>query len=413
MSEKSNIPYFVGVDIGSSMIRCVIGSIDEEGVPEIIGHSEAPSIGMRRGVVTQAEEVGGVISEVITAAQRLSGKQITGATVNINGSHVEGIDSKGVVAISAVDREVSIEDRLRVEEAASVMKMPANREIIQIFPKEYSLDGQGSIKNPVGMQGVRLEVDTHIVTSSVPHVRSVEQAMEYAGLHIKHRSISSLASAEAVLNRQQREAGTAVVDIGAGTTNLIIIEDGEVQFVSVIPVGGKHITNDLAIGLKTDLDIAEEVKLQHATLTNSVHSVVSVKKDKTQHTFDASTVRMVVEARIEELLELIDKELKKAGKSKKLPGGVVFTGGSSKINGLADFAKDQLELPTKVATLLPVSGLSDISKDVSYATVIGLMMLDMLLESVDDSESSNSVHGIIENPILNKISGLIKKANPF
>lgn len=413
MAEKSNIPYFVGVDIGSSAIRCVIGTIDEEGVPEIIGHSEASAIGMRRGVVTQYQEVGSVIAEVVTATKRLSGKDITGATVNINGSHVEGIDSKGVVAISAVDREISIEDRLRVEEAASVMKMPANREIIQIFPKEYSLDGQGNIKDPVGMQGVRLEVDTHIVTSSVPHVRSVEQAMETAGLHIKHKSISSLASAEAVLNRQQREAGTAVVDIGAGTINVIVVEDGEVQFVSVIPVGGMHITNDLAIGLKTDLDIAEEVKLQHATLQNSVHSVVSVKKDKTQHTFDAATVRMVIEARVEEMLELVDKELKKAGKSRKLPGGIVFTGGSSKINGLAEFAKNQLELPAKVATLLPVSGLSDISKDVSYSTAIGLMMLDMLLEGVEGDKSSNSVHQIIENPILNKISGLFKKVNPF
>lgn len=413
MAEKSNIPHFVGIDVGSSMVRCVIGTIDEEGIPEIIGHSEAPAIGMRRGVVTQPQEVGSVIAEVVEAAKRLSGKNITGATVNINGAHVEGIDSRGVVAISAVDREVSIEDRLRVEEAASVMKMPANREIIQIFPKEYSLDGQGSIKDPVGMQGVRLEVDTHIVTSSVPHVRSLEQAMDFANLDIKHRSISSLASAEAVLNRQQREAGTAVVDIGAGTTNVIIIEDGEVQFVSVIPVGGRHITNDLAIGLKTDLDIAEDVKLQHATLQNSVHSVVSVKKDKNQHTFDAATVRMVVEARVEELLEMVDKELKKAGKSRKLPGGVVFTGGSSKIKGLSEFAKEQLELPTKVANLLPVSGLSDISKDVSYATVIGLMMLDMLLEGVDDSKSSNSVHQIVENPMLNKISGLLKKANPF
>lgn len=413
MAEKSNIPYFVGLDIGSSMVRCVVGSIDEEGTPEIIGHSESMSVGMRRGVVSQPQEVAAVVREVIDKAVRLSGKQINAATININGSHVEGVDSKGVVAISAVDREVTVEDRMRVEEAASVMKMPANREIIQIFPKEYSLDGQGNIKDPVGMQGVRLEVNTHIVTSSVPHVRSLEQTMDIANLSIRHRSISSLASAEAVLNRQQREAGTAVVDIGAGTTNLIIVEDGEVQFVAVIPVGGTHITNDLAIGLKTDLDIAEAVKLQHATLTNSVHSVVSVKHGKNQHTFDASTVRMVIEARIEELLELVDKELKKAGKSRKLPGGVVFTGGSSKINGLADFAKEQLELPAKIGDILPVSGLSDVSKDIAYATPIGLMMLDMLLEGVEEAKSSNGVHSIMENSILNKISGLVKKANPF
>jgi cell division protein FtsA len=404
MSSNTLSPYFVGIDIGSSQVRCVIGTLDEQGVPEIIGHSSCDVTGMRRGVVAHVDEVAEAIRQVADDAERLSGRRINSATVNINGSHVEGINSRGVIAISAVNREVQDEDRYRVEEAASVMKMPANREIIQVFPKAYRLDGQGNIKDPVGMQGVRLEVDTHIITASVPNVRNLEQAMAKADVGIKHRTVSALASAEAVLTRQQREAGTAVIDIGSGTTNIIVVEDGEVQHIAVIPVGGTHVTNDLAIGLKTDLDIAELVKIEHATLEKTARSTFSVQYDKQQHTFAAEDVSMIVEARIEELLELIDKELKKIGKSRKLPGGVLFTGGTANIKGLADFAKEKLELPAKKAKLLPVSGLSDVADDVAYATPIGLMLLDMLLDG-QSGGGDNTAY----NSALNTVGGIFKK----
>lgn len=407
MRDTSIAPYFVGIDIGTSAVRCVVGSVDEQGAPEIIGHSESPTSGMRRGVVAHADEVKEAIVHAVTDAERLSGRTIRSATVNVNGSHVEGLNSRGVIAISAANREVQDEDRARVEEAASVMKMPANREIIQVFPKAYRLDGQGNIKDPIGMQGVRLEVDTHIVTASVPNLNNLETALEQAQIGIKHRTVSSLASAEAVMTRQQREAGTAVIDIGAGTTNIIVVEDGEVQHVAVIPVGGIHVTNDLAIGLKTDLDIAELVKVNHATLENTSRSTASVKTGKEQHTFDAEEVFMVVEARIEELLELINKELKSINRAKKLPGGVVFTGGGSKIDGLAQYAKDKLELPAKVGVLLPVSGLSDVADDVAYATPIGLMLLDMLL----DGQSAGS-DKTTYNSALNTFSSLMNRIRP-
>ena len=269
MRDTSIAPYFIGIDVGTSSARCVVGSVDEDGVPEIIGHSIAPMTGMRRGVVAHTDEVADIIRQVVSDTERLSGRQITDATVNINGSHVEGINSKGVIAISAASREVQEEDRHRVEEAASVMKMPSNREIVQVFPKAYRLDGQGNIKDPIGMQGVRLEVDTHIVTASVPNVRNLEQALDKACRKVPGAISAGIAAAESVLTRQQREAGTAVVDIGAGTTNVIIVEDGEVQHIAVIPVGGMHVTNDLAIGLKTDLDIAERVKVDPETIKNT------------------------------------------------------------------------------------------------------------------------------------------------
>ncbi len=409
MRDNSIAPYYVGIDVGTFSARCVVGSVDEQGVPEIIGHSTLPTTGMRRGVVAHVEEVADIINQLVSDAERISGRQIKAATVNINGAHVEGINSRGVIAISAANREVQEGDRVRVEEAASVMKMPANREIIQVFPKAYRLDGQGNIKDPVGMQGVRLEVDTHIVTASVPNVRNVEQALETANLGIKHRTVSSLAAAEAVLTRQQREAGTAVIDIGAGTTNVIIVEDGEVQHVAVIPVGSIHITNDLAIGLKTDLDIAEAVKLEHATLEKSTRSAVSVHIDKKQHTFPADDVYMVVEARVEELLELVEKELKKAGRARKLPGGVLLVGGGSKIKGLAEYTKEHLELPAKQAKLLPVSGLSDVADDIAYATPIGLMLLDMLLGA---AQKQNGRGDTVYSGVLDTISGMFSRIKP-
>jgi cell division protein FtsA len=225
--------------------------------PSVIGHGSSTNIGTRKGAVVHVEDVTEAIINAITEAERISGVQINRATVNVNGSHVEGLDSHGVIAISSVNRDISPEDRMRVEEAATVIKMPANREIIQFFAKNYSLDGQKNIKDPVGMSGVRLEVDAHIVTAASPNLRSLDMALEKAQIAATHHTLSSLASAEATLNRQQKEAGTVVLDIGAGTTNLIVIEDGEVQHVAVLPMGGMYITNDLAIGLKTDLEVAE------------------------------------------------------------------------------------------------------------------------------------------------------------
>lgn len=396
--NKSNTPHFVGIDVGTSAVRVVVGTVNEDGLPEVIGHSEVSTMGMRRGVVSHVDEAARAIADAVHDAERLSGRQISSATININGSHVQGFDSRGVIAISAANREITESDRIRVEEAAAVMQMPANREIIQVFPKAYRLDGQDNIKDPVGMQGVRLEVDTHIVTASTPNIRLLEQALEKAAVRFRHRTVSSLASAEAVLNRKQREAGTAVIDIGAGTTNVVIVEDGEVQHVAVIPVGGIHITNDLAIGLKTELDVAEKVKLEHATLAKPSRTTATVKHEGSQHTFSAEDVQMIVEARVDELLELVEKELKKAGRARKLPGGVVLTGGSSKITGLDDFTREKLELPAKIGSLAAIGGLVDQIDQNAYATPIGLMLLDMLLEGQGaGGHSSSDYKGMLEN----------------
>lgn len=406
MRDQSSQHYF-GLDVGTSTVRCVVGMVDSADPTRlsVIGHGSAPNHGMRKGSLVHVDDVVDAVIQAVTEAERVSGVHIQGATVNVNGAHVSGINSEGVIAISAANREIDSNDRLRVEEAATIVQLPPNREIIQVFAKNYRVDGQDNIKDPVGMHGVRLEVDTHIVTASTPNLRNLDLALEKAKVIPAHRTVSSLGAAEAVLNRQQKESGTLLLDIGAGTTNLVVVEDGEVQHVAVLPVGGINVTNDLAIGLKTDLDVAEHVKIKHASLAaDRSNGTVTVEHDGKRHTFDASDIHVITEARIEELLEIVDKELKRIHRSRKLPGGVVIVGGTAKLPGLAEFAKEKLQLAARIGALQPMGGLVDTVQDPAYSTAVGLMILDMLLVPsplVANGQPNAGVFGLVD--------GLFKK----
>ncbi len=408
---RDNQPnYFVGLDVGTSAVRCIVGSLDlasEEPKMSVIGHGSSQNLGMRKGLVVHLDDVATAVNQAVSEAERIAGVPIRQATVNVNGTHISGLDSKGVIAISAANREISLDDKLRVEDAATIVQIPQNREIIQVFPKNYRVDGHDAIKDPIGMRGVRLEVDTHIVTVATPNIRSLDASLEKAHIVPNNHTVSGLAAAEAVLNRQQKEAGTLVLDIGASTTNLAVIEDGEVQYVSVIPVGGMHITNDLAIGLKTDLEIAELVKTQHAALAGAgKQGRLSVSYDKINYAFESEDIYMIVEARVEELFEFVEKELRHIHKSRKLPGGVVIVGGTANIPGIANFAREQLQLPARLGKLEGVTGLLDDIKKPEYISAIGLMQLDMLFAEQMDMQGSASQPG---GNIMNTVSGLFKK----
>jgi cell division protein FtsA len=409
--RDSDPSYFFGLDIGTSMVRCVVGSLDltsEEPKVSVVGHGTAPNLGMRKGLIAHVEDVVGAINQAVSEAERISGVPVRHATVNINGSHIAGVDSKGVIAISTANKEISIDDKLRVEDAATIMQIPANREIIQVFPKNYRVDGHDSIKDPVGMQGVRLEVDTHIVTVATPNIRSLDAVLEHAHIHATHHTVSGLAAAEAVLNRKQKEAGTLVLDLGAGTINMAIIEDGEVQHVAVIPMGGISITNDLAIGLKTDLEIAEAIKVKHAALGSAAKDgKVSVEHERRNHVFSAAEVTMIVEARVEEMLEFVDKELKKIHKSRKLPGGVVLVGGTANMPGIAEFTREKLQLAARVGALNNIEGLVDGLKKSEFVTAVGLMQLDMLFaeQMIGNANARKAVAG----SIIDNIGDLLKR----
>lgn len=403
--------YFFGLDVGTSFVRCVVGSLDlgsEEPKVSVVGHGSAPNLGMRKGLVAHVDDVVAAINQAASEAERISGVPIRNATVNINGAHIVGVDSKGVIAISTANREISLEDKLRVEDAATIMQIPANREIIQVFPKNYRVDGHDSIKDPIGMRGVRLEVDTHIVTVATPNIRSLDAVLERAHIVATHHTVAGLAAAEAVLNRKQKEAGTLVLDIGAGTTNMAIIEDGEVQNVAVIPMGGINITNDLAIGLKTDLEIAEAVKVKHAALSDSAKTgKVSVEHERRNHVFNSAEITMIVEARVDEILDYVDKELKKIHKSRKLPGGVVLVGGTTNLPGIAEFTREKLQLAARHGKLDDFPGIMSDIKKPEYVTAIGLMQLDMLF--AEQMIDNRAAHKLVGDSIIGNIGSLLKK----
>ncbi len=389
------------------MVRCVIGTRDEEtGNISVIGHGTAPNQGMRKGVVMHVDDTAEAIIQALTDAERISGLRVERATVNVNGTHVTGMNSRGTIAISGPNREITAEDRDRVEEAAAILKLPANREILQVFAKNYRLDGQDNLKDPVGMHGVRLEVDCHIITAATPNVRNLDLVLEKAQVTPQHHTVSGLAAAEAVLDRKQKEAGTAVLDIGAGTSNLVVIEDGEIQHVAVIPMGGTHITNDLAIGLKTDLDVAEQVKLKHAHLGDTTDKTYRIIVDGAGYTFEQAETNMIAEARVEELLEYVDKELQRIHRSRKLPGGVAIVGGTAALPGLAEFTKQKLQLPVRIGKIRGLAGLADTVDDPAFATATGLMLLDILLAPFADEQT---VSGQFMGSGLASLGSLLKK----
>jgi cell division protein FtsA len=410
MRENAATAY-VGLDIGTSTVRCVVGTRDasDPNAVSVIGHGSSVNQGVRKGVVMHIDDCAEAIIQAVTEAERISGQQIHRATVNVNGSHVTGLNSRGVIAISSPDREISVEDRERVEEAATIVKLPPNREIVQVFAKNYRLDGQDNLKDPVGMRGVRLEVDCHIVTAASPNMRNLDLSLEKAQVRPQHHTVGALAAAEAVLDRKQKEAGTCVLDIGAGTTNLSVIEDGEIQHVAIIPMGGMHITNDLAIGLRTDLEVAEAVKLKHARLGDESDKALRVVVDDAAYNFSGAEVNMIVEARVEELLEYVEKELQRIHRSRKLPGGVVLVGGTALLPGLAELAKDKLQLPARIGKVRGLAGLVDTVDTPPFATAAGLMLLDILLTPyTNDHVATHDVFGGNIGSSIGKLFGRLK-----
>ncbi|PLS81970.1 cell division protein FtsA [Candidatus Saccharibacteria bacterium] len=379
MQEQSS-QYAVGLDVGTTTVRCVVGHIDGTSpVPTIIGVGTAENSGMRKGTVVNMVNTAQAIDKALEVAERMSGHQINEATVSVNGSHIIGMSSRGVVAVGTQSHEINQDDIFRAEEAATVVQLPANREILQVTPRSYQLDGQENIKDPMGMTGVRLEVDAHVITALVPHVKNLQKTCEMTQTMLHGMVPAGLAAARAVLSEQQMENGVILIDFGGTTTNIAVFEEGDLQHVSVLPLGSVQITNDLAIGLKTDLDIAEVVKLEHATAVkreaNAPEELSVTVKDES-YSFKTEDIDMIVEARLEEIFELINNELKSIGRAAKLPGGAVLVGGGANLHGIAQYCKQSLQLPARLGSLKGFGGVADKIENPSFATALGLMLLD-------------------------------------
>lgn len=375
---QENSRYAVGIDVGTTTIRCVVGHIDgTTGVPTIVGVGQAPTKGMRKGVVVNLDGPAHAIDDALGEAERMSGYQVNAATISINGAHILSTKADGMIAVGAADHEINPEDLHRLGEVATVGKIPPNREILEVVPHSYKLDGQDNIKDPLGMTGTRLEINANVISALAPHLHNLQKAAESATVDAHTIVPSILASARAVLSESQLENGVAVIDLGGATTSLAVFEEGDLQYVGVIPVGGTNITNDLAIGLKTDPEVAEKVKISHATaVPRSDAEGISVKDGGEVISFTSTDIDEIVEARLEEIFEAIQKELKKAGKAGQLPSGVVLTGGGAQLKHIAEYAKRTLGLAARVGKATGYGGVAEQAEKPAFATAVGLMLVD-------------------------------------
>ena len=375
---QENSRYAVGIDIGTTMIRCVVGHLDDAGgKPTIVGVGKAPNSGMRKGVVSHLQGPGTAIDEALGEAERMSGYQVDIAALSINGAHIISTKADGMIAVGAADHEITHDDLARIEDVATMGKVPPNREILEVIPHAYRLDGQDNIKDPLGMAGTRLEIDANVVSALAPHLQNLQKAAEVAKVDAKSIVPSVIASAKAVLSESQMENGVAVIDMGGSTTGVAVYEEGDLQYVGVIPVGGANITNDLAIGLKTDPEVAEKVKLAHAVaMVRKDTEGISIKHEGEVLTFSSHEIDEIVDARLEEIFDAVQKELKKAGRAGQLPSGVVLTGGAANMKHMTEYAKNALGLAARLGKSAGYGGVSDEAEKPDFAAAVGLMLID-------------------------------------
>ncbi len=375
---QENSRYAVGIDIGTTTIRCVVGHIDSDtGTPTIVGIGSAPNSGMRKGVISNLSGPAEAIDKALGQAERMSGYEVNHAMLSVNGTHIISTKADGMVAVGSVNHEVSPEDLDRVEDVATIGKLDANRQVLAVVPHSFRLDGQDNIKDPVGMTGTRLEISANIISGLEPHIVNVEKASEMATVQSRGVTPSVLAAAQAVLNESQMENGVAVVDMGGSTTSVAVYEEGDLQYVGVVPLGGINVTNDLAIGLKIDPELAEQVKLKHASaVVRSDKEGVSIKHDNEVLSFDSGEIDEIVEARLEEIFEAVEKHLKKAGRAGQLPSGIVLTGDASGMRSMPEFVRDHLGLSARLGKPTGFGGVNEEAATPRYAAAVGLMLQD-------------------------------------
>lgn len=370
----------VGLDIGTSAIRVVVGKREDElRPPSIIGVGEAVASGIRRGVIVDIEEAVSSISSALEKAERMTGIPAEHAVVSVNGAHVSALQSHGVIAVARADGEITENDVIRVIDASQAIQIPTNREILHVIPKEFAVDGQAGIKDPVGMTGIRLEVDSQIIEASIPFIKNLTKCVMQAGIDIDDLVLSPLAAAQSVLSKRQKELGVVLIELGGGTTGLVIFEESELLHTAVLPVGSDHVTNDIAIGLRTAVDVAEVIKLEYGTaLPQAVKKDEEINLAKIQKNEDGEVSRhhvaQIIEARLEEIFAMVNKQLKAIGRDGQLPAGAILTGGGAKLPGIVELAKKALRLPVQIGFPTNISTIIDRVDDPAYATAVGLVL---------------------------------------
>lgn len=404
-----------GLDIGSTAVRIVVGqkidSVEENGEPRlhIIGASEVPSVGVNKGVVTSIDDTVSAVSACLEKVERLTGVPIEHSFVSIAGPHILAQPSKGVVAVSKPDGEIKEDDVERVIEAAQAVATPPNYEIIHVIPRSFTVDGQSGIKDPVGMTGVRLEVDAQIILGLSSPIKNLTKAVYRTGMDIDDIVLSSLAASESTLTKRQKDLGVMMLDMGGTTTSLVVHEEGDVLYTSVLPVGSAHITSDIAIGLRTSIDVAEKIKLLYGSALPkdvSKREEIDLKElgDLQGGTVSKKHISEIIEARLEEIFDLANKELKKIDRDGLLPSGVVLTGGGAKLEGIVELAKKSFRLSASIGLPKDLTSSIDTISDPSFAVSLGLVMWG---NQVEDSASIKNMVAKFSN--VDAVAGKVKK----
>ncbi len=377
MTKKTDKNLIVGLDIGTSKVVAIVGEITPEGEIEIIGLGSHPSKGLKKGVVVNIESTVQSIQRAIEEAELMAGCQINSVYAGIAGSHIKSINSHGIVAIK--DREVSEMDLDRVIDAARAVAIPADQRILHILPQEFIIDEQEGIREPIGMSGVRLEAKVHLVTGAVGAAQNIIKCVRRCGLEVDDIILEQLASSYSVLTEDEKELGVCLVDIGGGTTDIAVFSEGAIKHTAVIPIAGDQVTNDIAVALRTPTQYADEIKIKYACalrqLANADETIeVPSVGDRPPRKLSRQTLAEVVEPRYDELLSLVQAELRKSGFEDIIAAGIVMTGGSSKMDGVVDLAEEIFHMPVRLGSPQYVSGLSDVVSNPIHATGVGLLL---------------------------------------
>ncbi len=381
MAKREHI--VVGLDVGTTKICAIVGEVSEGAIPgerphvRIIGIGTHPSRGLRKGVVVNVESTIESIKKAVEEAELMAGVEINSVYTGIAGSHIKGFNSRGVIAIK--NREVAAADVKRVVEAAKAVAIPMDREILHVLPRGFSVDDQEGIKDPIGMFGTRLEVEVHIITGAVTSAKNIVRSINRAGLEVIDLILQPLASSEAVLTPEERELGVAMVDIGGGTTDLATIVDHGVWHTAVLGIGGNHVTNDIAVGLRTPAYEAEKIKIRYGCASTSMvrdHETIEVPSmgGRPPRVLSRQLLSEIIEPRAEEMFALVIQELRRMGYEDRVAAGVVITGGTSILDGMPELAERVMNLPVRRGAPLDVGGLVDIVNSPMYATGVGLIL---------------------------------------
>lgn len=380
MAKKPNKDLMVGIDIGTSKVVAMVGEIATDGGLNIIGLGVHPSQGLKRGVVVNIESTVQSIQRAVEEAELMAGCQIYSAYTGIAGSHIRSMNSHGIVAIR--DREVTQLDVDRVIEAAKAVAIPADQKILHILPQEFIIDNQDSIREPIGMAGVRLEAKVHIVTGAVSAAQNIVKCLKRCGLTASDIVLEQFASSQSILTEDEKQIGVCMIDIGGGTTDIAIFTNGSIRYTTAIPIAGDQVTNDIAIALRLPTRNAEDIKLKHACALQDLADVnhlidIPVIGDRPARHVSRRALAEVVEARYEELFSLVAAEIRRSGLEDAIIGGIVLTGGASKVQGAVELAERVFKVPVRLGAPQHITGLNTVMNNPIYATGVGLLLYGM------------------------------------